>query len=346
MQAVQQARSTTPLYRSYAFAKGTSIRYSFCPHFSACSCPYNERVCRDERPTDLIFAFEPPAVPSMCIDCTEIPVAVASADCSAKRGRAGSDAVLLMSQSNMSGWDQDYNPTSMAQPTSVSSSGPGQTRSRLPLNTLSTSTTSRFVGMGTSIGRAYAATLPEYRNVLLVPAAQSDSGLARQHPATTFNPSPGIWSLSSALLEDAMTRLGEDLHSGEGQAGNCLAAVLWHQGEADAKLGTTQQEYGLAWNEMIGELRLRLNRAGASVSVILGQFTPAWIEQKEANARPTLNAIKAIAENSEFTTVEPSAGIDGINKGTNDLNGDSHFDSIALRKQGERYFEVLCNALH
>ncbi|CAM9328712.1 unnamed protein product [Laminaria digitata] len=261
-----------------------------------------------------------------------MPVAVASADCSAKRGRAGSDAVLLMSQSNMSGWDQDYNPTSMAQPTSVSSSGPGQTRSRLPLNTLSTSTTSRFVGMGTSIGRAYAATLPEYRNVLLVPAAQSDSGLARQHPATTSDPSPGIWSPSSALLEDAMTRLGEDLHSGEGQAGNCLAAELWHQGEADAKLGTTQQEYELVWNEMIGELKLRLNGAGASVSVILGQFTPAWIEQKEANARPILNAIKANAENSEFTTVEPSAGIGGINKGTNDLNGDSHFDSMALRK--------------
>ncbi|CBJ25998.1 conserved unknown protein [Ectocarpus siliculosus] len=253
-----------------------------------------------------------------------------SADCTAKRDVAGSDVVLLMGQSNMSGWGEGYD---------ADIDGPNDPRIQQWSrdNTVITASErlqhadhgragKRRVGMGTAFGRAFVKTLPANRNVLLVPTAFGATRLVN-----------GPWSPGGNLFEDAVTRMEAALAS-NGAAGNCVAAILWHQGESDAGDGIDQETYQSIWTNMINTLRSRIP-AAAEAPVILGEFTPHMLARNRALSEPIIAAIRAIPDSVPFTAVAPSDGLS-----TNSV-GPVHFDAVGQREYGQRYFDKLDDAV-
>jgi len=142
-----------------------------------------------------------------------------SASCASKRNEQGADIVLLMGQSNMSGYGQGYN---------AAIDGPNNPRieqwSRANTVVIASEHLEHAdhfdgqfsVGMGTSFGRAYLETLPSQRKVLLVPTAYGGTGLVN-----------GPWAVGGHLFEDAMTCMQAAIAS---NPGNCVVAIMWVQG--------------------------------------------------------------------------------------------------------------------
>lgn len=182
------------------------------------------------------------------------------------------------------------------------------------------------VGMGLAFGRAYVETLPEQRDVLLVPTAHGGTALV-----------DGPWSPGGFLFEDALTRMEAALASGDAD-GNCVAAVLWHQGEADAKRHVDQDAYVSAWANMIGELRSRIP-AAAEGPVILGEFAEPWVEENPEATGPILEAVRAIPDSVAFSAVADADDL-SVNPGQT-----VHFDAAGQREFGQRYFDKLREAI-
>ena len=184
------------------------------------------------------------------------------------------------------------------------------------------------VGMGTAFGRAYVEALPEQRDVLLVPTAHGGTALVN-----------GPWSPGGYLFEDAVTRMEAALASGEGAAGgNCVAAVLWHQGESDALRYVGQDAYLSAWADMIETLRSRIP-AAAEAPVVLGEFAEPWVESNPELVEPVLEAIRAVPDSVAFTAV---ADADDLSVNPHQV---IHFDAAGQREFGERYFDKLRDAI-
>ncbi len=184
-----------------------------------------------------------------------------------------------------------------------------------------------YVGMGTAFGRAYVETLPAHRAVLLVPTAAGASTLV-----------DGPWSPGGFLFEDAVTRVDAALASSEA-AGNCVAAILWHQGESDAfQQGVDEETYHSAWTDMIETLRNRVP-AAARAPVIVGEFSQSWVQDNQDLAVPVMEAIRAIPDSVNLTAV---ASADGISVNTGDI---LHFDAAGQRELGQRYFQRLGDAI-
>ncbi|CAM9464808.1 unnamed protein product, partial [Hapterophycus canaliculatus] len=254
-----------------------------------------------------------------------------STDCAAKRGVSGSDVVLLMGQSNMSGWGQGYD---------ANIDGPNNPRIQQwsRENTIITASerlehadmgkvSQTLVGMGTSFARSLLETLPDQRNVLLVPTAYGGSKLV-----------DGPWSPGGHLFEDAVTRMTAALANDE-TAGNCVAAVLWHQGESDAGAYVDLETYRSTWRDMINMLRARIP-AAANAPVVLGEFTPAVINIAYERYSPILGAIREIPDYIQFTAVASSEGLS-----TNSDDDLIHFDAASQREFGQRYFDKLADAI-
>jgi Carbohydrate esterase, sialic acid-specific acetylesterase len=178
------------------------------------------------------------------------------------------------------------------------------------------------VGMGTSFARAYVSVLAPQRNVLLVPSAYGGTGFSSNN-----------WNPGDAIYEQAISRITAALAA---NPGNCLAAVLWHQGENDAGV-MTQQTYATALDRMITDLRTRVPGA-RSTPFVLGEFTPEWIAAVPA-AQQIIDAINDTPNRLRYTAVAPSAGLlSNTRVGINDI---VHFDARAMRTYGNRYFKAL-----
>lgn len=232
-----------------------------------------------------------------------------------------------MGQSNMAGsgvgYDKDYDGPNNDRIQQWARNNTIITASeRLQHNDFSTADKTK-VGPGLAFGRTYIETLPENRNVLLVPTARGGTKLVN-----------GDWAVGGELFEDAVERMTAALAS-NGATGNCVAAVLWHQGETDFD---THEEYQEAWTDMIDTLRTSI-QAAAEAPVILGEFTTEWIEESQKLRQPILDVIRAIPLDVSFTAVAPSEGLE-----TNP-NNIIHFDAPSQRRYGQRYFDTLSEAI-
>lgn len=256
------------------------------------------------------------------------PTRAVSTDCAEKSSIAGSDVILLMGQSNMSGMGVGYEE-SLDGPTNprVQQWSRANTiitaSEHLEHPDLSASTRTK-VGMGTAFGRAYVKYLPEQRNVLLVPTAIGSTALVH-----------GTWFPGGAAFEDAAERMGAALAS---DAGNCVAAVLWHQGEKDINAGVDGDTYRLAWMEMIETLRTRIPEI-SEAPVVLGEFSPPWMASNPDLTAPILSAIQSIPEYVSYTAVASSAG---LSSNEDDIG---HFSAEAQREFGQRYYNKLGDAM-
>ena len=254
---------------------------------------------------------------------TAAPAAPVSADCRAKRERPGYDVVLLAGQSNMVGFGLGFDAAIDAQPDPrIEQLALDSKRIVAAVEPLQHPGSVNRVGLGMSFARAYLQTLPSPRKLLLVPSAVGDTGFLERR-----------WNPGDDLFESAVKRMNAALAQ---DAGNCVAALLWHQGEADAEQNATSVQYAAHLDRMIQGFRSRIANA-AQAPFVLGQFVPDWTPGPKVSQRAVGAAISETPNRVALTAVVSSAGLS-----SNIRAGDRiHFDAAGQRELGRRYFDAL-----
>ena len=262
------------------------------------------------------------------------PSVSTSAACVAKRGVAGADVVLLIGQSNMSGYGAyivpgfDTTDPRIHQFTQASTVVPAVDpllHPDAPFNT-------DRIGPGMSFARRYLSILPAERRLLLVPAA---------YAGTSF--SGANWNPGNELFEAAVARTNAALATNPG--GNCLAAILWSQGESDVGR-MSGPVYQAALDTMINALRSRLttSQSGEVQPMVLGQFSPDWTGPvPSAQQQAILDVINATPTRLRYTAIASTAGLKSNT--TQGLNGAIHLDAASHRIYGVRFFDALATAM-
>ncbi len=258
-----------------------------------------------------------------------------SAVCTSRRSTAGYDVVLLIGQSNMSGYGAYIVPAfdttdvriqqwTMANQMQLAAD-PLQ-HPDAPFNT-------GRIGPGMSFARNYLRTLPADRKVLLVPAAFAGTGF-----------SDARWNPGNDLFEAAVQRTNAALASDA--TGNCLAAVLWSQGETDVLRNMSAAAYQAALDTMITTLRSRL-RAGSGADTapfVLGNFSPDWVALRpNPSPQPILDVIASTPTRQRYTALAPTTGL--TSNVTQGLDGAIHLDAASHRTYGRRFFDALPSAV-
>lgn len=141
------------------------------------------------------------------------------------------------------------------------------------------------VGHAMAFARWYARWVAPNRIVLLVPAARSSSGFtttsAVSPPAGFYNvagTNMGSWDPANgsgglSLYDNAITMANAAMALPVPIGGsNRLAAIMWHQGEADG--GLTQAQYAAKLDALIDGFRAGIMGASATTPFILGQLLP------------------------------------------------------------------------
>lgn len=254
-----------------------------------------------------------------------------SADCSQKKAVAGADVVLLIGQSNMAGYGYPWKQTLDAVPNpriNQWSRAGTVTAAVEPLQHWVWTADAQRTGMGFSFAQAYLATVPAQRTVLLVPAAYGGTGFVWHN-----------WNPGDEIYEDAVARLTAALAA---DPGNCVAAVLWHQGESDVVAGMSQQAYASAFDAMIRNLRSRVPQA-RTAPLVVGEFTPEWIAANPASTAAVLGALRDAPNRIKRSAVASSAGL-ASNARAGFPADIIHFDARAMRNYGRRYFKALSAA--
>lgn len=131
------------------------------------------------------------------------------------------------------------------------------------------------VGFGPKFGRLYAATIPEHREVLLVPAARGGTVTLNWLPDLGQDPPAGglLLPLAIGLLEEALAL----------QPGNRFVAVLWHQGEGDQATSPSSYE------EDIDEIIAYFKTNYPDTLFIMGQQRPGWLESVRGEKSGTVS---------------------------------------------------------
>lgn len=179
------------------------------------------------------------------------------------------------------------------------------------------SITPNTIGMGLTFAKAYLATLPSNRGVLLVPCAKGGTGF-----------STNDWNPGDSLYEDALARINAAVASGHN---NVLKGILWHQGESDS--ASSQGAYAAALDVMIADLR---NRAtGAVVAPFICGGTLVGGSQTAAGVTAAL--LDTPNRNQYTAYVAPT----GLTSGGDNL----HFSAASLRTLGGWYYTAMATAM-
>jgi Carbohydrate esterase, sialic acid-specific acetylesterase len=184
------------------------------------------------------------------------------------------------------------------------------------------------VGPGLAFARAYLTDLPSQRGVLLVPAAQGGSGL-----------SDNRWNPGNDLYEQAVSRTLAALAL---EPGNCLAGILWSQGEIDAINRVPEAGYRTALHTMIRTMRGQLARGGSADAIpfVLSQFSNDWVgPTPNADQKAILDVINGTPSLLPATAVVSTAGL--TSNLTQGLDGAIHLDAASQRIFGPRFREAL-----
>lgn len=135
------------------------------------------------------------------------------------------------------------------------------------------------VGPGMPLARAYAASRPSNRRVLLVPCAHSGTGFT----TTDFIPRPGGFAAGGGcwdpdypngtnLYQFAIAQTLAAVAAAPGV--NRIAGVFWHQGEADASNNMTKAAYAAKLDELLNGFRTAF--AIPDLWFVIGQMLPEY----------------------------------------------------------------------
>lgn len=142
------------------------------------------------------------------------------------------------------------------------------------------------IGHAVTVARKYALDNPDVR-VVILPMAASGTGFFLDSTGYTWAPSregaPGLIN----LYRETITRSNVAIAQYTGVSR--VAAILWHQGEADAVAGTTQAAYEAELDALIAGFRAEIVGA-AQAPVIVGQL--GW-EFRNVRAPGTWSQINA-----------------------------------------------------
>ncbi|WP_418316430.1 sialate O-acetylesterase [Piscinibacter sakaiensis] len=261
------------------------------------------------------------------------PAATTSRDCVAKRNVAGHDVVLLIGQSNMAGYGAYLVPAFDNPDPRVRQWTRGGTIAEAtePLDHPQIPFNNGRIGPGLAFGKAYIADLPASRSVLLVPGAWGGTGF-----------SSGSWNPGDSLYEQAVQRTKAALALNP--AGNCLAGILWSQGETDALNQMPEASYRSALRTMISSMRSALASGSVvpnDIPFVLGQFSPDWIAPAPTAAQQAiLNVINETPGAVSTTAIASTGGLtSNLTQGLE--NGSIHLDAASQRTYGSRYREAL-----
>jgi hypothetical protein len=170
-------------------------------------------------------------------------------------------------------------------------------------------------GPGMSFAHVLAKAMPDIE-IGLVPCAVGATALAR-------------WVKGGDLFENAVQRTRAALENG-----GILAAILWHQGESDARSEADAATYSARLAGMIHNLREELGAEDAPfIAGELGTFlTPAdFPGAAQVNA-----ALHELAGRAARCMCVSSAGL--VDKGDR-----KHFDTASQRELGRRYAAAFLN---
>jgi hypothetical protein len=129
-------------------------------------------------------------------------------------------------------------------------------------------------------------------------------------------------------------------------AGNCLAGILWSQGETDALNAVPEATYRSELHTMIKTMRARLASSGdgSTIPFVLGQFTPDWTGPVPTPAQQAiLNVINGTPSLLPTTAVASTAGL--TSNLTQGLDGAIHLDAASQRIYGPRFRDSLKTAV-
>lgn len=253
--------------------------------------------------------------------------------------QSGYDVVLLAGQSNMVGYNNDYNPKRDIIDPNVYQWGrfDGNDGIIIPAtvglqHADSNSYINNTVGPGVSFSTAYATSrlIDSKRKLLLVPVAFGGTGFSDKH-----------WRPGDDLFEAAVSRANAALAS---NAGNRMVAILWLQGETDAINGFTKSQYSDAVTDLIYTFRARI-RGASTTPFILGKFVNgpgSWAEVPafEPGAIAVQQAISEIPMTVPYTSVADSVGLE-YNSTYPDY---IHFSAAAQNQMGKRFYAQLESA--
>ncbi len=256
-----------------------------------------------------------------------VPLQITSAACLAKHGEPGYDVVLLVGQSNMSGYGGYIVPGFDTTDPRIQQWGHANAIELAidPLQHPDAPFNTGRIGPGMSFARAYLKDIPAVRKILLVPAAYKGSGFADAR-----------WNPGDDLFEGAVVKANAAMASNA--SGNCIAAVLWSQGESDVGR-LAPPAYQTALDHMIKTLRSRVSGAQAA-PFILGQFSPDWTgPTPSAEQQGILDAINDTTKRLPLTAIASTKGL--TSNVTQGLNGAVHLDAASQRIYGLRFRDAI-----
>lgn len=157
------------------------------------------------------------------------------------------------------------------------------------------------------------------RKVIIIPCGQGDTGFRKQR-----------WNKGDDLYEDAVLRTNYILKY---HPNSKIAAILWHQGEADLNYSPYQS----ALDAMIVNLRKDIRSpSGEVIPFVLGGMVPYWVD-KDQSRKLLNNIIKNTPGRVPRCGFADPALPFLITKPNNDLD-DTHFDASGQREMGKRYY--------
>jgi hypothetical protein len=161
----------------------------------------------------------------------------------------------------------------------------------------------------THFGKAYAASIPANRSVLLVPCAYGGTTLVTPN-FNGFTTAP--WSVGSpggSLYENAIAQANLALTEAQKTYPNSrIVGMIWHQGESDGDNNVSQSAYATALVAMIAGLRARITGA-ANAWFIIGGLMPEAIASNGAKYTAIRDAhIQVAAATSKCVYVAGPSG--------------------------------------
>jgi hypothetical protein len=179
----------------------------------------------------------------------------------------GYDIIMIAGQSNAVGWEAsidfnyDYTDPRILQ---FPNGGAYDQKIILAANPLKHNTVDNrndSVGFGLGFAKLYLETLPLNRKIIIVPCAYGGTGY-----------SDSKWRVGDSYYNNAVAKVNAVISL---NSNNRIAAILWHQGEADCFTNMTGANYQIYLDAMIAGFRNTITGA-SDCPFILGGMVPEW----------------------------------------------------------------------
>lgn len=143
------------------------------------------------------------------------------------------------------------------------------------------------------------------------------------------------WGLKDDLYLTMMEMIKRALAM---NASNRLVALLWHQGETDAILQSTYEQYYDNIGKLVGSVRDTFS--APDLPFAAGDFVREWKSANEEICEPVIRALRDFCGRGGNARLAETADLHSNNEDTG--NGDViHFSRNALYLLGVRYYKVL-----